>query len=53
MKVGDLVMRKVNKTVGVIVKVTPEYRTTEYHVFVGGVVRYLESRHIEVINEGR
>jgi hypothetical protein len=42
-----------NKTLGVIVKVTPEYRTTEYHVLMGGIVRYFAARHLEVISENR
>tara|TARA_B110000438_G_C15268487_1_gene417301 strand:+ start:286 stop:453 length:168 start_codon:yes stop_codon:yes gene_type:complete len=55
MQVGDLVRRahSMNKTLGVIVKVTPEYRTTEYHVLVGGIVQYFAARHLEVINESR
>jgi len=55
MKVGDLVTRSysMNKAVGVIVKVTPEARTTAYHVLMGGVVRYFSARHIEVINASR
>jgi len=55
MKVGDLVRRahSMNKTLGVIVKVTPEYRTTEYHVLVGGIVQYFATRQLEVISESR
>jgi hypothetical protein len=55
MQVGDLITRSysMNKAVGVIVKVTPEYRTTEYHVLMGGIVRYFSARQIEAINASR
>jgi len=54
MKVGDLVRRahSMNKTLGVIVKVTPEYHQ-QYHVLVGGIVQYFATRQLEVISESR
>jgi hypothetical protein len=33
--------------------VTPEARSTAYHVLMGGIVRYFSARQIEVINASR
>ena len=59
MKVGDLVKSRHARSennpgvVGIIVKDTPEYPTTQYHVLMGGCIRSFAARHLEVINESR
>jgi len=58
MKVGDLVKSRYARfelagVMGVIVKNTPEYSTTQYQVLVGGRIRSFAARHLEVINESR
>lgn len=52
MKVGDLVKRahSMNKSIGIIVKNTPEYSITQYHVLMEGCIQYFSARHIEVID---
>jgi hypothetical protein len=58
MKVGDLVKSRYARfelagVVGVIVKNTPEYSTTQYQVLMGGSIRSFAARHLELINESR
>jgi hypothetical protein len=59
-KVGDLVkschpaLRASRRTVvGIIVKNTPEYSTTQYQVLMGGRMRSFAARHLEVVYESR
>jgi len=59
MQVGDLVKSRHARSennpgmVGIIVKDTPEYSTTQYQVLMGGRMRSFAARHLDVINEGR
>jgi len=58
MKVGDLVKSRNARfelagVVGIIVKNTPEYSTTQYQVLMAGRLRSFAARHLEVINESR
>ena len=57
MKVGDLVKSRHARFelagVGVIVKDTPEYSTTQYQVLMGGRIRSFAARHLEIVNESR
>ena len=57
MKVGDLVRSRRAAlflgAVGVIVKDTPEYSTTQYQVLMGGRIRSFAARHLEIVNESR
>tara|TARA_R110000824_G_scaffold265672_1_gene454569 strand:+ start:254 stop:433 length:180 start_codon:yes stop_codon:yes gene_type:complete len=59
MKVGDLVKsRRYDEFaelagVGIIVKDTPDYPTTQYHVLMGGRLRSFAARHLEVVNASR
>jgi hypothetical protein len=58
MKVGDLVKSRyarfeLAEVMGVIVKNTPEYSTTQYQVLMGGRIRSFAARHLEVISESR
>ena len=60
MKVGDLVKSRrydefveIAGVVGVIVKNTPEYSTTQYQVLMGGSIRSFAAHHLEVISESR
>jgi hypothetical protein len=58
MKVGDLVKSRHARfelagVVGVIVKNTPKYSTTQYQVFMGGCIRSFAARHLELVYESR
>ena len=58
MKIGDLVKSRQARfelagVVGVIVKDTPEYSTTQYQVLMGGRIRSFAARHLEIVNESR
>ena len=58
MKIGDLVKIRRSESllagvVGVIVKDTPEYSTTQYQVLMGGRIRSFAARHLEIVNESR
>ena len=58
MKVGDLVKSRHARfelagVVGIIVKDTPEYPTTQYRVLMGGSIRSFAARHLEIVNESR
>jgi hypothetical protein len=60
MQVGDLVkschpaLRASRRdVVGIIVKNTPKYSTTQYQVLMGGRIRSFAARHLEIVNESR
>jgi hypothetical protein len=58
MQVGDLVKIRRSESllagvVGIIVKSTLEYSTTQYQVLMGGRIRSFAARHLEIVNESR